>query len=206
MKILINGYNGKMGKIIRETYENNSEIDLRSGIKEKGDVIIDFSNKAALEGLLEFATEEGIPLVLCTTGYTEEDMAKINEAAKKIPILLSFNTSIGINLIAVMLEKMPQLKEFDIEIVDIHHNKKKDAPSGTGVILRNAIGKEGVNIHSLRAGNIVGEHKVIFSKDDETIEITHKAGSRKIFANGAIAAAKFLIGKNTGLYKITDMW
>ena len=206
MKILINGYQGKMGTILRETHQDCEKLDLRNEVMPEGDVIIDFSNKKALSGILEFALERNIPLVLCTTGYTEEDLEKIKKASLKVPILLSYNTSIGINLIVVMLEKMPMLRDFDIEIIDIHHNKKKDAPSGTGVMLKNAIGVDNVTIHSLRAGNIVGEHKIIFSKDDETIEITHKAGSRKIFANGAIAAAKFLIGKKPDLYKITDLW
>ncbi|MCL1924299.1 MAG: 4-hydroxy-tetrahydrodipicolinate reductase [Defluviitaleaceae bacterium] len=205
MKILMNGYNGKMGKMIRKVYENTVELDLRKNITPSGDVIIDFSNHKAIEKLLIFSTEKKLPIVLCTTGYTSEELKMIEEASKKIPILCSYNTSLGINLIVSMLEKMPMLKEFDCEIIDIHHNKKKDKPSGTGILLKNAIGKE-VPIHSLRLGNIVGEHKIIFSKDDETIELTHKAGSRKIFANGAIASAKFLLNKNTGLYKITDLW
>lgn len=208
MKILMSGYNGKMGKTIREIYENveniNDFVENSNEISTEY-VIIDFSNPSTLEKLLTFSIENNLSLVLCTTGYTEEQIEMIENAAKKVPILASYNTSIGINLIADILQKTPALKEFDCEIIDIHHKEKKDAPSGTGILLRNSIGivnSKGIDIpiHSLRIGNVVGEHKVIFSKDDETIEIIHKAGSRKIFANGAIAAAKFLIGKKPRLY------
>jgi len=202
----MSGYNGKMGKTIREVYENVEEFNETN----MGDIILDFSHPSTLEKLLTFSTKNHLPLVLCTTGYTDTELKIIDEAATKIPIFSSYNTSLGINLIVAMLEKMPSLKVFDCEIIDIHHNQKKDAPSGTGILLKNAIGNVNsygidIPIHSIRAGNIIGEHKIIFSKDDETIEITHKAGSRKIFANGAIAAAKFLIGKKPGLYKMEDL-
>lgn len=229
IKIIIHG-TGTMSSILKSVAE--AEVDLEvSGFaddlsNEKGDIIIDFSHFSRIPNMLNFAVNNNIPIVICTTGYDDKILTQIKEASSKIPILLSSNTSIGINLMNDLVSKMAEnLNGFDIEIIETHHNKKVDSPSGTAKTLFNAInqtlenkmnlinGREGnhkrdkneIGIHSIRGGSVVGEHRVIFYGDDETIEIKHSAMSKKIFVYGAIKAAKFLIGKNPNLYSMKDV-
>ena len=229
IKIIIHG-TGTMSSILKNVIEAEKDLEV-SGFadeltEEKGDIIIDFSHFSRIPNMLNFAVNNNIPIVICTTGYDDKILSQIKEASSKIPILLSSNTSIGINLMNDLVSKMAEnLNGFDIEIIETHHNKKVDSPSGTAKTLFNAInqtlenkmnlinGREGnhkrdkneIGIHSIRGGSVVGEHRVIFYGDDEAIEIKHSAMSKKIFVYGAIKAAKFLIGKNPNLYSMKDV-
>lgn len=229
IKIIIHG-TGTMSSILKNVIEAEEDLEV-SGFaddltNEKGDIIIDFSHFSRIPNMLNFAVNNNIPIVICTTGYDDKILSQIKEASSKIPILLSSNTSIGINLMNDLVSKMAEnLNGFDIEIIETHHNKKVDSPSGTAKTLFNAInqtlknkmnlinGREGnhkrdkneIGIHSIRGGSVVGEHRVIFYGDDEAIEIKHSAMSKKIFVYGAIKAAKFLIGKKANLYSIKDV-
>lgn len=229
IKIIIHG-TGTMSSILKNVIEAEEDLEV-SGFaddltNEKGDIIIDFSHFSRIPNMLNFAVNNNIPIVICTTGYDDKILSQIKEASSKIPILLSSNTSIGINLMNDLVSKMAEnLNGFDIEIVETHHNKKVDSPSGTAKTLFNAInqtlenkmnlinGREGnhkrdkneIGIHSIRGGSVVGEHRVIFYGDDEAIEIKHSAMSKKIFVYGAIKAAKFLIGKKPNLYGMKDV-
>lgn len=230
MEIIIHG-TGTMGTIVSQTArEKNITV---SGFadeltNETGDVIIDFSHFSRLDSLLDFAAEKNIPLVIATTGYDKIIEEKIKQTAEKIPVLLSSNMSLGINLMQGILEKIVPILygNYDIEVVEAHHNKKIDSPSGTAKTLVETIeagckdtmkrqyGREGVSprekneigIHSLRGGTIVGEHSVLFCGNDEIIEIKHTALSKKIFAEGAIEAAKFIANKKLGLYSMKDIF
>ncbi len=230
MEIIVHG-TGAMGTIVSQMAEENG-ITV-SGFadeltNEAGDVIIDFSHFSRLDTLLDFAENKKIPLVIATTGYNRETAEKIEKVSKNIPVLLSSNMSLGINLMQDILEKIvPVLYgSYDIEVVEAHHNKKIDSPSGTAKTLVETIekgcsdamtrqyGREGIHprekneigIHSLRGGTIVGEHSVLFCGNDEVIEIKHTAMSKKIFAKGALEAAKFLAGKKAGLYSMKDIF
>lgn len=229
IKIIIHG-TGTMSSILKNVIEAEENLEV-SGFaddltNEKGDIIIDFSHFSRIPNMLNFAVNNDIPIVICTTGYDDKILSQIKEASSKIPILLSSNTSIGINLMNDLVSKMAEnLNGFDIEIIETHHNKKVDSPSGTAKTLFNAInqtlenkmnlinGREGnhkrdkneIGIHSIRGGSVVGEHRVIFYGDDEAIEIKHSAMSKKIFVYGAIKAAKFLIGKKPNLYGMKDV-
>lgn len=229
IKIIIHG-TGTMSSILKNVIEAEEYLEV-SGFaddltNEKGDIIIDFSHFSRIPNMLNFAVNNNIPIVICTTGYDDKILSQIKEASSKIPILLSSNTSIGINLMNDLVSKMAEnLNGFDIEIIETHHNKKVDSPSGTAKTLFNAInqtlgnkmnlinGREGnhkrdkneIGIHSIRGGSVVGEHRVIFYGDDEAIEIKHSAMSKKIFVYGAIKAAKFLIGKKPNLYGMKDV-
>ena len=231
MKIAMHG-TGTMGKIIRDVGDDKivafvDNIEERD-INEKIDVVIDFSHFSKLNDLLDRCAERNYPLVIATTGYSGETLEKIVETSKKIPILLSSNTSLGINAINSILEKLvPRLEEnFDIEIIEKHHNKKIDSPSGTAITLLETIqnslhekydvvyGREGmakrekkeIGVHAVRGGTIVGEHTIIFAGEDEIIEISHKALSKKIFAVGALKCADFIIGKQPRLYTMKDIF
>lgn len=229
IKIIIHG-TGTMSSILKNVIETEKDLEV-SGFaddltNEKGDIIIDFSHFSRITNMLNFAVNNNIPIVICTTGYDDKILNQIKEASSKIPILLSSNTSIGINLMNDLVSKMAEnLNGFDIEIIETHHNKKVDSPSGTAKTLFNAInqtlenkmnlinGREGnhkrdkneIGIHSIRGGSVVGEHRVIFYGDDEAIEIKHSAMSKKIFVHGAIKAAKFLIEKKPSLYGMKDV-
>ncbi len=221
MNIALCGIQGAMGKILKEEIEQSQENKLvgyfspRNDIKgqdisEKIDVIIDFSRPENIDFLLDYAIKNNVALVICTTGYTDEQTEKIEKAGEKIRVLLSSNTSIGINIlrkIAMLIS--PTMKDFDIEIVESHHNKKKDMPSGTAKTLKadviNATGKADIPIHSLRAGNIVGEHEIVFAKDDEVIKISHTALSKRIFALGAIDLSEKLLNKEIGFYDTMEL-
>ncbi|MCI5838956.1 MAG: 4-hydroxy-tetrahydrodipicolinate reductase [Peptoniphilaceae bacterium] len=245
IKILLTGADGAMGKTVIQVVEENKKFEITSGIskneilygnfniydnfnkvKEKVDVVIDFSNRIILEDELNFCKKNSIPLVLATTGLTNEDFKKIDEFSKYFPILQSSNFSLGINVMEKYIKYFAKaLSDFDIEIIEKHHNKKKDAPSGTAKMLFESINssrenslfevysrnenekereKNEVGIFSLRGGTIAGEHEVIFAGNDEVITIKHEAQSKKIFAQGALKAAEFLIEKENGIYNMKD--
>lgn len=231
MKIAMHG-TGNMGKIIKELADEKIVAfvdDLKEVEKNKKiDVVIDFSHYSRIVPLLEECVERKIPVVIATTGYDGEILSQIVEASKKIPVLLSSNTSLGINLMGEILESVtPKLEDnFDIEIIEKHHNKKLDSPSGTALTLLETIqnslkdrysvvyGREGhrkrekneIAVHAVRGGTIVGEHTVIYAGEDEIIEITHKALSKKIFAVGALKCGEFLIKQTPGLYTMKDIF
>lgn len=229
MKVLIHG-TGVMSSILKEVIEKEGELEITGFAddftNEKGDIIIDFSHFSRIPAMIDFSVKNNIPMVICTTGYDEIMLAKIIEASTHVPIVLSSNTCIGINLMNEIVAKIaPLLKNFDIEIIETHHNRKVDSPSGTAKSLFNVIndaldnemfsvsGRSGLHVrdkkeigmHSVRGGSVVGDHSVIFYGDDEIIEIKHSSTSRRIFANGAIKAAKFLIGKKPGLYRMKEV-
>lgn len=196
-------------------------------IKEKVDVIIDFSVPVATFKILKYAKKNNIPTVIATTGFDEEQLNEIKELSKQIPIFKSSNMSLEINLMASLVQKIAEvLKESDIEIIETHHNKKIDSPSGTAILLADAINKvfEGekeynfermnkrekrdkkeIGFSAIRGGNIVGEHTVQFFSENETLEITHKSYSRQVFAEGALKAAKFIVNAKAGLYDMKDL-
>ena len=244
LKIFLSGATGAMGKTIIDITKNDSEFKVVSGfgkeyddkdikiykdfknIEEDFDVIIDFSTPIILDRLLKFAKEKNKPLVLATTGFDREDMNKIEEFSKYIPILQTGNTSLGIHAIKKATKILTQiLFDFDVEIVEAHHNKKKDSPSGTAKMLLESVkeihgdynevlkkdsnyirDKKDIGVYSLRGGTIVGEHSVVFAGIDEVIEIKHKALSKKIFAKGALNAGKKLLKMENGLYKMDDIF
>ena len=201
--------------------------ELISDFPGKADVIIDFSHHSALPSLVEYARETSTPLVVATTGHTDEELSLMRQASEKVAIFHSGNMSLGINLLielAKLAEKTLGIS-FDVEIVEKHHNKKLDAPSGTALMIANAI-KENktdatyvfdrhterrareqneIGIHSVRGGTIVGEHEVIFAGPNETITLSHSALSREIFAGGAIRAASYIATKPAGLYNMSDL-
>ena len=204
-----------------ETYKSFDEIRSTDGV----DCIIDFSHHSATPALLDFAITQGLPLVLCTTGHTEEEIALINKASENIPLFYSGNMSLGIALLVELAKTTATaFPEAEIEIIEKHHDRKIDAPSGTALMLANAIcevrpeayancGRSGqgkrtpeeIGIHSIRLGNIVGEHEVIVGTQSQTITLKHEAHNRSLFAEGAIAAADFLIGQPAGMYDMKSM-
>lgn len=246
IKVLVNGCNGKMGQVVINQLDNYDDLVLLGGfdientgkysfpvytdfsqIIEKPDVIIDFSIPIATLNLLDYAKQYNIPVVIATTGFNEEQEDLIRKYSKNIPIFKSANMSFDINLMAKVLKIVAEkLKGCDIEISETHHNRKIDSPSGTALLLANAINsaldnsltyefnrhskrekrsKNEIGFSSIRGGNIVGEHTVYFLGENETFEITHKSYSRSIFADGAIKAAEFLVHKENGLYNMDDM-
>ena len=197
-----------------------NEYPVFPSIKEctvKADVIIDFAVAQAVDGLLEYAVETGTPVVLCTTGLSAEQLEKVNQASKKVAILKSANMSLGINTLMKLLRTAADIlanRGFDIEIVEKHHNQKLDAPSGTALALADTYDRSTVRqkrkhneigISAVRGGTIVGEHDVIFAGTDEVIQISHTAYSKAIFAKGAIDAAKYIAGKEAGMYNMADV-
>lgn len=230
MEVIIHG-TGVMGSVVKECAKNQG-IEVTGFADElsteKGDVIMDFSHYSRLDTLLDYAVDRGLPLVIATTGYSDEILKKIENSSKKIPILLSSNMSLGINLLQDILEKITPIlyPNYDIELIEKHHNKKIDSPSGTAKTLLEVIkknidevieekyGRVGmekrekneIGVHSLRGGTIVGEHSVLFCGNDEIIELKHIALSKKIFAEGALQGAKFIIGKEPGLYSMKDIF
>ena len=245
MKIVICGALGKMGAKLREIADKTEDVipvcgvdktainlngfkvyDDFDKITEKADAVIDFSSKSTLNALLSYCLKTGTPAVLCSTGYDKEDIAAINKASEKIAIFRSANMSLGVNvLIETVKFAAKRLYGFDIEIIEKHHNKKADAPSGTAVMIKDGIkevfpektevyGRCGIvgardrneiGIHAVRGGTIVGEHQVIFAGDNETLTFTHQAESRDVFAAGAIKAARFIANKKQGLFDMKDL-
>ena len=244
-KIIISGCNGRMGRVVESICAADPDVSVVAGFDVslesrafpvfvspanftgEADAVIDFSNPAALSGLLAFATERKIPLVLATTGYSDEQLAQIDEASKVVPIFRSANMSLGINVLLELVKKAAAVlgDSYDIEIVEKHHNKKVDAPSGTALMIADAAAsslnftpeyvyerhsvrqsrdKKEIGISSMRGGTIVGVHEIMFAGRDEIIEIKHTAMSREIFANGAVKAAKFLAGvSKPGMYDMS---
>lgn len=248
VRIILRGCNGRMGQEITRLCKSDEETEIIAGvdlsnrfensypvydsflkIKEKGDVIIDFSSPNGLKEMLDYSANSGTPVILCSTGLSEEDLGLVKKAAENVPILRSANMSLGINtMIKLIKEAAKVLSEggFDIEIVEKHHNQKLDAPSGTALLLADSMnevlggeydyvydrtdvrekrGEKEIGIAAVRGGSIVGDHEVIFAGLDEVIEIKHVAYSRAIFAKGAITAAKFLQGKGPGMYTMQDV-
>ena len=195
-------------------------------VTQKIDVIIDFSAPATLDKVLEYCSKNNIPAVLCATGYSEQQIAKIKEYSSRIALFRSGNMSLGVNVLIDLVKKATAgLEDFDVEIIEKHHNQKVDAPSGTALMLADAVkdvddqkfytyGREGIvgkrdpneiGIHAVRGGGIVGEHQVIFASNFETITLTHQATDRSVFADGAIKAALYITTKKTGLYNMNDV-
>ena len=246
--IAITGACGRMGRVIAGLCAERNDCEIIAGVDkvgekyaefpiykglfdlpEKPDVIIDFSHASVLPDLLSYCKMNNVPAVIATTGYTDEERAQITAASEQIPIFFTFNMSLGINLLAELAKKAAQIlgdRNFDIEIVEKHHNQKKDAPSGTAIMLAEAINeeignrdhyvydrhsvrkprdKDEIGMHSVRGGTIVGEHEIIFAGHDEVITLSHSAQSREVFAVGAVNAAVFLSGKPAGLYAMSDL-
>lgn len=245
-KILLCGACGKMGSNVLSLLAGDGEaeavcgVDLFpkeigipvyrsfSNVKESADVVVDFSSAEKLSERLEYAKTHGIGIVLASTGFTAEDLKTIDEYAKEIPVFKTGNLSLGINLMQALCKAAAEVlgDDFDVEIVEKHHHFKKDAPSGTALMLADSIneafdgskkyveGRSGIvgarnkseiGIHAVRGGTIVGEHEVIFAGEDEILTISHSAGSKRVFAAGAIRAAKFLVGKPAGKYDMKDL-
>lgn len=244
MKIVVYGA-GVMAQYVKESVINsgnefvglidplgNGDFENLKNLKENNvdfDAIIDFSHFSLLEDVLEAGINKKVPVLIATTGHSEEQLKKIEEAAKQIPIIKATNTSVGVNIVnEIVAFATKLLKDFDIEIIEKHHNRKIDAPSGTANTLlevvkenlnesgrdyRTVYGREGhskraekeIGVHAIRGGNIVGEHTVIYAKNDEIIEIKHEALSRKMFSDGAVKAVEFLSGKKAGMYTMKDV-
>ena len=245
--IVISGANGRMGRMIysciteredcrvvggidifTESYADFPIVSKPSELTVKPDVIIDFSNPALLDDLLSYSLTTGTPVVFATTGYSDEQIAKIKAAAEQVPVFFSWNMSMGINLLVELSKKAAAFlgDQFDIEIIEKHHNQKLDAPSGTALMLANGINetfnnekqyvydrhsqrkkreKKEIGIHAVRGGTIAGEHTVMYAGTDEILEIRHTADSKKIFASGALKAAEFAADAQTGFYTMEDV-
>ena len=226
MNIIIHGCNGRMGRMLTETIAEHSEHSVICGVDAectedyhypvykdfafvppKADVVIDFSHPSATRNLLGWCILHNSPVVIATTGLSEEEHRIIQEAAKQIPVFQSANMSLGINALCKALSQISAIlgSEFDTGIFETHHKHKKDAPSGTAYLLENALGGNCSGMTALRLGTIPGEHTVIFAGEDEVLQLTHTAYSRKIFAAGALKAADFLIEQKPGLYNMNDL-
>ena len=248
VKIIMHGCNGAMGQVISSLAEKDEELEIAAGIDlnpeqkngypvfssleectVQADVIVDFASAKAVDHLLDYCGQTGMPVVLCTTGLSQEQIQKVSETAEKTAVLRSANMSLGVNLLLKMVKEAAKVlaaADFDIEILEKHHNQKVDAPSGTALALADSINeamdqqyhyvydrssrwekrdKKEIGIQSVRGGSIVGEHDVIFAGQDEVITFSHTAYSKAIFAKGALSAAKFLKGKAAGLYTMADV-
>lgn len=247
LKILISGCNGHMGQVVARICRETDNVEVSAGFDLLGqeredfpvysspaafsgqaDVLIDFSSPAALPSLLDLGRARKLPLVLCTTGYSPEQLAAIDAAAREVPIFRSGNMSLGINVLSELVSRAASAlgSDFDVEIVERHHRRKLDAPSGTALMLAQAAAESlpyepeyvyerqsvrkprdprEIGISSVRGGGIVGDHEVIFAGRDEVIELKHSAMSREVFASGALRAARFLVGKAPGLYSMKDL-
>lgn len=245
MRLVVNGSNGRMGKevinltnngyrnseLVAAVDRNNTRNDIQmlysrlDEFKGKAECIIDFTNHEQTVDLIQYAIERNLPLVIATTGQTKEELNIIKEAGNKIPIFLSANMSIGVALLADLAKTTAKLMgDADIEIVEIHHNRKVDAPSGTALLLADAIkevrtdaeyvigrsgyakrAKNDIGIHAIRMGNLIGAHEVIVGTDTQTFTLKHEVHSRALFAEGAMAAAEFIIKQSPGIYGMQDM-
>ena len=246
INVILCGSGGKMGSFVAAAIAKNDNMQIVAGVDKinngqnfpvfskfseinvKADVIIDFSNPAVLDDMLDYALSSKTAVVIATTGYNESQIEKIKKTAENIPVFFTFNMSLGVNLICSLAKKAASVlgNGFDVEIVEKHHNQKIDAPSGTAIMLANAVNsvfndekvyeydrhskrqkrnKNELGIHSVRGGTIVGEHDVIFAGHDEVVTISHSAYSKEVFAVGAVKAAAFLFGKNAGLYDMNSI-
>lgn len=246
-RIIMSGCNGKMGHVITESVKGRDDCSIVAGIDlmnktenttypvyktasevtEDADVIIDFSNPSLLSSLLGFAIAKEMPIVLCTTGYTEQQVEELKQASHEIPVFYSRNMSLGINLLIELSKKAASVlgDQFDIEIIEKHHNQKIDAPSGTALMIADGISEiktdarymydrhsrrqkrdsSEIGIHAVRGGTIVGEHEVLFAGPHEVITLSHSAQSKEVFGNGAINAAIFLAEQPAGLYDMSHL-
>lgn len=248
INVLMNGCNGRMGQVITGLVKEDAQLAIAAGVDTRQeiqnpypvfdsldqcdvdvDVVIDFSTASALESVLDYCVEKQVPVILCSTGYSEEQLQKIADASEKVAILKSANMSMGINLLLKLLKDAAKVLApagYDMELVERHHNQKLDAPSGTALALADSINdalggeyhymydrsqvrrkreKKEIGISAIRGGTIVGEHDVIFAGVDEVIEFKHTAFSRSVFGKGAVEAAKFLAGKPAGMYDMGDV-
>ncbi len=244
MKIIVNGAGGRMGNVLCSLIEKTdgkeiaakvsaefesdpSSLVFRSIVEFCGeaDMIIDFSHHSATNEICDYAVKHSLPIIISTTGQTEEELRKIDETSKLVPVFKSGNMSLGVALIGCLAKIAAKaLPEADVEIIEKHHNRKLDVPSGTALLLADQIksvkpqstynigrhenGKrtrEEIGIHSVRMGNEVGTHEIIFATDSQIVTISHKAENRDLFAEGALSAADFLIGKEAGYYNMDDM-
>ena len=248
VRAIMHGCNGRMGRVITGLVKEDEGIEIVAGVDTftgiandypvfeqigacdvEADVVIDFSNAGAVDALLDYCTEKKLPVVLCSTGLSEEQLKKVEESAKETAVLKSANMSMGINLLLKLLKDAAKVLApagYDIEIVEKHHNQKLDAPSGTAIALADSINeavensygytydrsrerkkreKKEIGISAVRGGTIVGEHEVLFAGIDEVIEFKHTAYSRSVFAKGAIEAAKYLSGKPAARYNMSDV-
>lgn len=248
VKLILYGCCGKMGQVVSKLAKEESQIQIVAGVdpflenstdylvyqnlsecKEEADVLLDFSSPKALPDILKGSKERNLPIILCATGYSWDEVKKIEQAAEEIAVLRSANMSLGINLLEQLLKTAASIlveSGFDIEVIEKHHNQKIDAPSGTALLLADAMNevlkneykyiydrsrervkrdKKEIGISAVRGGSIVGEHEVIFAGIDEVIELKHTAYSKAVFGKGALAAAKFMKGKQKGLYNMQDV-
>jgi len=247
INVIISGANGKMGRTVAGILQDMPEYKVFAGVDvytepygdfpivesprllpAGGDVIIDFSNPAALLDLIPYAMENKIPVVACTTGLGKEHLSLLDAAAKEIPVFKSANMSLGISLLTELVKKAASVlgEGFDVEIIEKHHNRKLDAPSGTAMAIADALSesydapkeyvydrhsvrrpraKKEIGLHAVRGGTIVGEHTVLFAGQDEVLEVKHTAQSRDVFAVGAVRAAGFILDKPAGYYNMQDL-
>ena len=246
-RLIICGVNGKVGQVLADAADRTDGVEVVAGVdkfpdviqndfpvyrkiadcREDAEIVIDFSRPEVLGEILAFVEEKQIPVVIATTGFSSKEKKRIAKAAKDVPVFFSANMSLGVNLQMNLAKKAAEFlgEDFDIEIVEKHHNQKVDAPSGTALAIAEYINeafddkKEFVNgrhtrtekrgreigLHAVRGGTITGDHTVMFIGEDEIIEINHFAQSKQIFANGALRAAAFVIGKPAGLYDMNDL-
>ena len=247
MNIILSGCLGRLGRAITALVSDMEDIQIAAGgdinenpsspfpifgsfgeLPRSGDVIVDFSSPVITADLLAFAGANKIPVVLSTTGHSAEQLAMIEEAAKQIPIFASYNMSLGINLLCELAKTAARVLggSFDIEVVEEHHNQKVDAPSGTAIMLANALsdgldyepeytynrhevrrkrGRKEIGMHSIRGGTIIGEHEIIFAGHDEVVRFSHSIMSKDVFALGALDAARFIVKQGPGKYTMKDL-
>ena len=245
-RLILSGCGGRMGKAVSACAAERGDLEIVAGIDRnlgsegpypvasdpeeidaEADALVDFSSPALLSSLLEFGGKRRMPLVLCTTGYGPDQAEAVEHASREIPIFYSRNMSMGISLLLELAKRAERVlgADFDVEIVEMHHNQKIDAPSGTALMIADAVseasdsgmrylydrhsqrkkrGRNEIGIHSLRGGTVVGEHQVIFAGPQEVLTITHSAQSKEIFARGALNAAVFLSHQTAGLYSMAD--
>ncbi|MBO5432762.1 MAG: 4-hydroxy-tetrahydrodipicolinate reductase [Clostridia bacterium] len=245
-RIILSGCCGKMGRNVINSVSQRKDCEIVAGIdivedsnigfpifqnyneiEVKADVIIDFSNPALLSSMLEYALKTNTAVVLATTGLSDIQIKEVEDASKVIPVFFSYNMSLGVSLLCELSKTAAKIlgSDFDVEIIEAHHNQKIDAPSGTAIMLANAVKEEmpdayfeydrhskrekrhtnEIGIHSIRGGTIVGEHQVIFAGNDEIVTLSHSARSKAIFSQGAVNAAVFLSGKESGIYNMSDL-
>ena len=248
VRVLLHGCNGAMGQAISRMAESMDGLTIAAGVdlrakqkngypvyasleecREETDVAVDYTGAAAVDHLLDYCAKKKLPVVLCTTGLSEEQLRKVEETAEQTAVLKSANMSLGINLLLKLLQNAAKVlgpAGFDIELVERHHNQKVDAPSGTALALADSVnealdnqytyvfdrsqvrqkrGEKEIGISAVRGGTIVGDHEVIFAGADEVIEFKHTAYSKAVFGKGAVEAAKFLAGKKAGKYDMSDV-
>ncbi|MBM7614900.1 4-hydroxy-tetrahydrodipicolinate reductase [Alkaliphilus hydrothermalis] len=235
MKLLIWGISGRMGTLIKEAAEKDPIWTSIEGMNrskkvediQKPDVVIDFSHPESLEDVLNYCSENQVPLAIGTTGFTPEQIKMIEDTSRKIPVLRATNMSLGMNIMFSLVEKVARMlkDKVDIEVLEAHHNRKKDAPSGSATTIIESIekgleevvkhqhGRKGqcprekgeIGVHAIRGGNIVGLHEAHFINDLETVKIIHEAHDRSVFAQGALEAAKYIVDKEDGIYNMKNV-